>query len=93
MSNTVVMAQNEIGIGQEEITADEKVQVERGRIIRIIEDTQINLGESIDDPDGSGFEVRYQLVGVEITTGQFTGKVVEIENYIDVHNMVVGEGL
>lgn len=92
MSNTVVMAQNEIGTGQEEITAEEKVQVERGRIIRIIEDTQINLGESIDDPDGSGFEVRYQLVEVEITTGQFTGKVVEVENYIDVHNMVVGEG-
>ena len=92
MSNTVVMAQNEIGTGQEEITAEEKVQVERGRIIRIIEDTQINLGESIDDPDGSGFEVRYQLVEVKITTGQFTGKVVEVENYIDVHNMVVGEG-
>lgn len=92
MSNTVVIAQNEIGTGQEEITAEEKVQVERGRIIRIIEDTQINLGESIDDPDGSGFEVRYQLVEVEITTGQFTGKVVEVENYIDVHNMVVGEG-
>jgi len=92
MSNTVVMAQNEIGTGQEEITAEEKVQVERGRIIRIIEDTQINLGESIDDPDGSGFEVRYQLVEIEITTGQFTGRVVEVENYIDVHNMVVGEG-
>jgi len=44
ISNTVVLAQNETGTGQEEITAEEKVQVERGRIIRIIEDTQINQG-------------------------------------------------
>jgi len=71
----VVIAQHEIGTGQEDITAEENVRVERGRIIRIIEDTQINRGESIDDPDGSGFAVRYQLVDVKITTGQFIGKL------------------